>query len=212
MSDNSSMVISERQNILVTGGLGHFGSNVVIELINRGYQVIILDNLSNSTEQKVERIRKSTGTSVTYVTGDVGNPAVLGAIFTQYKIDLVIHLAGLKLADESKTNPLLYYDHNIGITLMLLYVMKKFKCNKLIFAYGSDPDKKFSPRDKVNNIITEMLKDLTDSDLEWTISILSYFGAGKSNTGKSNRKAITKNLLEMIGGLSIPGFYLRNYQ
>ncbi|MBP3619940.1 MAG: SDR family NAD(P)-dependent oxidoreductase, partial [Clostridia bacterium] len=120
--------------ILLTGGLGYIGSHTAVELLNSGYEVVIIDNLSNSkpeTKQKIETITKK---SVIFYEGDVRNEALMSEIFAKHKIEAVIHFAGFKAVGESTQKPIEYYDNNINSTLVLLNVMKKFNVKNLVFS------------------------------------------------------------------------------
>ena len=130
--------------ILVTGGTGYIGSHTVVELINHGDEVVIIDNLVNSKREVVDKIKTITGVEVPFYEEDVRNKEALRKIFKKHKIDAVIHFAGLKAVGESVEKPLEYYDNNLGSTITLLEVMKEFNCKKIIFSssatvYG-DPD------------------------------------------------------------------------
>jgi len=202
--------------ILVTGGLGFIGSHTVVELL-KSHTVIILDNLSNAKESVMENILKITPSKlVHFVRGDVGNESLLNAIFTVHSIDLVIHFAGLKSVSQSVSQPIHYYEHNLGITLTLLKVMQKFKCKSIIFSssatvYGSSPSP-VSETDPVGIGITnpygqtkfmqeQILKDLYKADATWTIIILRYFnpaGAHESGLLCEDPNDIPNNLMPFV--------------
>ena len=116
--------------ILVTGGAGYIGSHTCVELLERGYEVVVLDNYYNSCAVSVERVEKITGKKIALYEGDVRDRAMLDKIFTEHKIDCVIHFAGLKAVGESCAKPVMYYDNNIGGTLALVEVMQKHNCKK----------------------------------------------------------------------------------
>ena len=120
--------------ILITGGAGYIGSHTLIELSNAGYKFVVFDNLSNSSKKSIKRVEKIIKTPISFEEGDVRDKKALNKVFKKYKIDSVIHFAGLKSVGESVQNPLEYYDNNIVGTLKLLEVMKKNNCKKLVFS------------------------------------------------------------------------------
>ena len=120
-------------NVLVTGGAGFIGSHTCVELLNKGYGVIVVDNLVNSCEKSLERVQQITGKDLVFYENDVRDRAALDAIFEKYDIDSVIHFAGLKAVGESVEKPWEYYDNNIGGTLTLVDVMCKHNCKNIIF-------------------------------------------------------------------------------
>ena len=122
------------EKILVTGGCGYIGSHTCVELLNEGYEVIVMDNLSNSKEEVIDKIEEITNKKVKFYKGDLRNKELVTKIFKENKIDAVIHFAGLKAVGESVSKPLEYYDNNINSTLVLLEVMKEFNCKNIIFS------------------------------------------------------------------------------
>ena len=120
--------------VLVTGGAGYIGSHTVVELQQSGYEVVVIDNFSNSSPRCIERVEQITGQKVTVYNGDVRDHDLLKKIFASHAIDWVIHFAGLKAVGESCTMPLEYYDNNIGGTLALLHEMKAHGCKKIVFS------------------------------------------------------------------------------
>lgn len=209
--------------ILVTGGLGFIGSHCICELILNGHKPIILDNLTNSSTNVLDRIKKITKTTdLIFIEGDITNIETLSNIFTNYPIDSVIHFAALKAVGESVSNPLKYYTNNINGTLNLLEVMKSYNCKKIIFSssatvYGSNnsPNGFYesnqigigisNPYGRTKYMIELILNDLIISDPSWSIVILRYFnpvGAhpsgllGESPLGQPNNlfPIITKSL------------------
>ena len=130
--------------VLVTGGTGYIGSHTVVELLDAGYEVVVIDNLSNSKEEVIDKIEEITGKRVPFYKGDVQDRELLKSIFEKEHIDGVIHFAGLKAVGESVQKPILYYSNNLNSTLVLLDVMREFNCKKIVFSssatvYG-DPD------------------------------------------------------------------------
>ncbi len=201
--------------ILVTGGTGYIGSHTCVELIESGYEVVIIDNLSNSKIEVVERIKEITGKDVKFYEGDCIDKSFLIKIFSKEKIDAVIHFAGFKAVGESVSNPLKYYRNNLDSTITLLEVMNEFNCKKLVFSssatvYGkpkSLPIKETFPLSTTNPygttklIIEGILRDLYNSDNNWSIAILRYFnpiGAHKSGLIGENPNDIPNNLMPYI--------------
>ncbi len=201
--------------ILVTGGCGYIGSHTCCELLDNDYEVVIIDNLCNSKEDVVDKIRKITNKDLTFYKGDVCDRALLERIFSENDIGAVIHFAGLKAVGESVQKPLLYYRNNIDSTLSLLEVMNKHNCKKIVFSssatvYGTPktlPIKEDFPLSTTNPYgstklyIEGILKDLYVSDNEWSIAILRYFnpiGAHKSGIIGENPNGIPNNLMPYI--------------
>ena len=120
--------------ILLTGGLGYIGSHTAVELLDNGYEVVIIDNLSNSKIETKNKIEKISNKTITFYQGDVRDEKLLTQIFRNHKIDSVIHFAGYKAVGESTQKPLEYYDNNINSTLVLLDVMRKFNVKNLVFS------------------------------------------------------------------------------
>lgn len=201
--------------ILVTGGTGYIGSHTVVELLECGHEIIIIDNLSNSKEEVIDSIKKITNKSVKFYKGDCCDKSILKKIFSENNIDSVIHFAGLKAVGESVKMPIKYYRNNIDSTLSLLEVMNEFDCKKLVFSssatvYGSPkslPIKEDFPLSTTNPygstklMIENILRDLYKSDNEWSVAILRYFnpiGAHKSGLIGENPNDIPNNLMPYI--------------
>ena len=201
--------------ILVTGGTGYIGSHTCVELLDAGYEIVIIDNLSNSKIEVVDKIKDITNKDFRFYEGDCCDKNILSKIFEENKIDAVIHFAGYKAVGESVLKPLKYYRNNLDSTLTLLEVMNKFNVKKLVFSssatvYGkpqSLPIKENSPLSTTNPygttklIIENILKDLYKSDNEWSIAILRYFnpiGAHKSGLIGENPNDIPNNLMPYI--------------
>ena len=121
-------------NILVTGGAGYIGSHTCVELLEKGYGVVVVDNFCNSSAESLKRVEKITGKSAALYEGDIRDGALLDRIFTEHKIDWVIHFAGLKAVGESCAKPVEYYDNNLNGTLVLLQAMRKHGCKKIVFS------------------------------------------------------------------------------
>ena len=208
-------------SILVTGGAGFIGSHTCVELINVGYEPIILDNLCNSKSESIKRIKEITGKDVKFCKCDIRDREGLDKVFAENKIDAVIHFAGLKAVGESCEKPLEYYDNNIGGTVILCEAMKAAGCKKIVFSssatvYGSEnisPLKEDMPEGKTTNpygttklYIERILKDLYASDNEWSISLLRYFnpiGAHKSGKIGEDPNGIPNNLVPYIAQVAI---------
>ena len=210
--------------ILITGGAGYIGSHTLIELSNAGYKFVVFDNLSNSSKKSIKRVEKIIKTPIFFEEGDVRDKKALNKVFKKYKIDSVIHFAGLKSVGESVQNPLEYYDNNIVGTLKLLEVMKKNNCKKLVFsssatvynevdAQNYTPLKENFPTGVTTNpygrtkyFIEEILKDLCLSDLKFKIAILRYFnpvGAHESGTIGEDPNGIPNNLMPYISQTAV---------
>lgn len=201
--------------ILVTGGCGFIGSHTCVELLNNDYEVVIIDNLSNSKEDVVDKIKKITNKEVNFYKGDVRDKNLLEKIFNENKIDAVIHFAGYKAVGESVEKPLMYYHNNLLSTITLCEVMKEKGCKKLVFSssatvYGkpqSLPIKENFPLSTTNPygttklMIEKILKDLYVSDNDWAIAVLRYFnpiGAHESGLIGENPNDIPNNLMPYI--------------
>ncbi len=201
--------------ILVTGGTGYIGSHTCVSLIESGYDIVIIDNLSNSKREVVDMIEKITSKKVTFYEGDVRDKDLLNKIFDERKIDAIIHFAGYKAVGESVMKPLMYYRNNIDSTLSLLEVAGEHNVKKIVFSssatvYGKPhklPIKEDFPLSTTNPygatklIIEGILRDLYKSDNEWSIAILRYFnpiGAHKSGLIGENPNGIPNNLMPYI--------------
>ena len=198
--------------ILVTGGAGYIGTHTDVELLNKGYDVVVVDNLSNSSPKAIERVKEITGKDVAFYQGDVRDKALLDKVFSEHKIDWVIHFAGLKAVGESCEKPLEYYNNNLYGTLVLLEVMRNHGCKKLVFSssatvYG-DPERlpldetcktggTTNPYGTSKYFQEIMLQDIYKADNEWTIVLLRYFnpvGAHPSGLIGEDPQGIPNNL------------------
>ncbi len=203
-------------NVLVTGGAGFIGSHTVVELLNEGYGVIVVDNLCNANKEALNRIEKITGKKVTFYETDVRNAAEMENIFATHKIDWVIHFAGLKAVGESVAKPIEYYDNNLISTLVLVETMKKFGVKNIVFSssatvYGDPaelPLKETSIMNPTTNpygtskvMQEQILKDLCVADKEWNVVLLRYFnpvGAHESGLIGEDPKGIPNNLMPYV--------------
>jgi len=201
--------------ILVTGGCGYIGSHTCCELLDRNYEVVIIDNLCNSKREVIDKIKQITNKKVTFYEGDVCDKALLKNIFEKERIEAVIHFAGLKAVGESVQLPLSYYSNNLISSIALCEVMKEFNCKKLVFSssatvYGNPkqlPIKEDFPLSVTNPygstklMIENILKDLYNSDNNWDIVILRYFnpiGAHESGLIGEDPNGIPNNLMPYI--------------
>lgn len=177
-------------NILVTGGAGYIGSHTLIDLLNNNYKVVVIDNLSNSSDVPIKRVEKLTGHPVDFYQGDIRDKVFLESIFGKYDFSCVIHFAGLKSVSESILNPIKYYDVNITGSLTLLSVMKENNVKRLIFSssatvYGSPDQIPLDESCKVGGttnpygtsklLFEQILEDVASADNDWNIISLRYF-------------------------------------
>ena len=202
--------------ILLTGGAGYIGSHTAVELYNAGHEVVIVDNLANSKEEAIKRVEKITGKEVPFVKADVRDREAMDKIFKSWKIDAVIHFAGLKAVGESCVKPLEYYENNMNATFVLLDVMRNNGCKNIIFSssatvYGDPaiiPITEECPKGHCTNpygqtksMLEEVLTDVQKADNEWNVVLLRYFnpiGAHKSGLIGENPNGIPNNLMPYI--------------
>lgn len=207
--------------VLVTGGAGFIGSHTSVELLNAGYDIIILDNFVNSKPESLKRIKELTGKDFKFYQADIRDEEAMTKVFAENKIDAVIHFAGLKSVPQSVKEPLNYYDNNIAGMVCLCRVMDKAGCKKLVFSssatvYGSknpSPLREDMPTGGTTNpygttkyFIEQILQDLCVSDSEWGVSILRYFnpiGAHKSGRIGEDPNGIPGNLMPYITQVAI---------
>ncbi|MBR3468342.1 MAG: UDP-glucose 4-epimerase GalE [Lachnospiraceae bacterium] len=207
--------------ILVTGGAGFIGSHTVVELLNAGYDAVVLDNLSNSSEKSLERVEQITGKKVTFYKADILDRAALEEVFSKENIDAVIHFAGLKAVGESVAKPWEYYENNIGGTLTLVDVMRKHGVKNIIFSssatvYGDPkfiPITEECPKGQCTNpygwtksMLEQILSDIQKADPEWNVILLRYFnpiGAHKSGLIGENPTGIPNNLMPYVTQVAV---------
>ena len=206
--------------ILITGGAGYIGSHTCVELLNKGYEIIILDNFINSKPEALNRVKEITGKSFKLYTVDLLDMQKLDLVFTENDIDSVIHFAGLKAVGESVTFPLRYYHNNITGTINLCETMKKHNVKKLVFSssatvYGSPKSVPISenftlnvtnPYGRTKLMIEEILRDLYNSDQKWSISLLRYFnpiGAHESGLIGEDPNGVPNNLMPYISQVAV---------
>ena len=207
--------------ILVTGGAGYIGSHTCVELLENGYDVVIVDNLDNSSEKAIERIGEITGRKPVFYNADIRDAKAMNDIFASEKPGCVIHFAGLKAVGESVQKPLEYYENNIGGTMVMLDAMRKNGCKNIIFSssatvYG-DPafvpiteecpkGNPTNPYGRTKSMLEQILTDLNTADPEWNVILLRYFnpiGAHKSGLIGEDPKGIPNNLLPYVAQVAI---------
>lgn len=210
-----------KQSILVTGGAGYIGTHTCIELIESGYDVVVIDNLINSSKKALDRVEQITGEKIFFYEGDVRDRDVLANIFSNHEISAVIHFAGLKAVGESCSLPLDYYDNNLTSTIVLCQEMEKAGIKKLVFSssatvYG-DPSKlpltedmplsATNPYGRSKLIIEDMLRDVSSADKlnssssPWSIVLLRYFnpvGAHVTGLIGEDPQGIPNNLMPYL--------------
>lgn len=207
--------------ILVTGGAGYIGSHTCVELLKAGYEVIVVDNLSNSDQEAISRVEKITGKPIKFYEADILDKETMQTIFDAEEIDAVIHFAGLKAVGESVHKPIEYYTNNIAGTLVLLDVMKEHDVKNIIFSssatvYGSPaqiPITEECPKGVCTNpygwskwMLEQILEDVYKADPSWNIMLLRYFnpiGAHESGLIGEDPKGIPNNLLPYVAQVAV---------
>ncbi len=207
--------------ILVTGGAGFIGSHTCVELLNNGYEVVVVDNYVNSSEESLKRVEEITGKKLRYYEVDLLDKKNLTRVFHENAIDAVIHFAGLKAVGESVYKPLEYYHNNITGTLVLCEVMKEHNCKKIVFSssatvYGNPafvPITEECPVGEITNpygrtkgMLEQILTDLHTADSDWSVILLRYFnpiGAHESGRIGENPKGIPNNLLPYVTQVAV---------
>lgn len=208
-------------SILVTGGTGFIGSHTVLELLNGGFEVVVYDNLSNSSKESLKRVKELTGKDVKFYEGDIRDEEALDKMFSNEQIESCIHFAGLKAVGESVAKPWLYYDNNVHGTLTLLKVMNKYNVKKIVFSssatvYGDPafvPITEDCPLGEITNpygmtkrMQEIILTDMAKADSEWTVFLLRYFnpiGAHESGRIGENPNGIPNNLMPYITQVAV---------
>lgn len=206
--------------VLVTGGAGFIASHTDVELLQAGYEVVVLDNLYNASEEALKRVEKITGKPVTFYKEDIRNEAGMEEIFKKEKPDAVIHFAGLKAVGESCREPLKYFDNNFTGTINLLKVMERTGCKNLVFSssatvYGipktvpiteDAPLSVLNPYGRTKLVIEDMLRDIYAADSTWNIALLRYFnpiGAHESGEIGEDPQGIPNNLLPYVAKVAV---------
>ncbi len=208
-------------SILVTGGAGFIGSHTCVELLNAGYEVVVVDNLYNASKKALDRVEQITGKKVTFYEADILDRDALNAIFDKEAIDSVIHFAGYKAVGESVRKPIEYYYNNITGTLILCDVMRNHGVKNIVFSssatvYGDPafiPITEECPKGKITNpygqtkgMLEQVLTDIYVSDPEWKVVLLRYFnpiGAHKSGLIGEDPKGIPNNLVPYVAQVAI---------
>jgi UDP-glucose 4-epimerase len=207
---------------LVTGGAGYIGSHTLIELINNNFEVVVIDNLANSSRESLRRVEQITGHEIPFIEADVRDQSVLDDIFTTYSIDSVIHFAGLKAVGESVAKPLEYYDNNLVSTLALLEAMREHNVKQLVFSssatvYGSPSELPLretstvgvgltNPYGKTKYMIEQIIQDYCAADPAFEATILRYFnpiGAHQSGQIGEDPNGIPNNLLPYVAQVAV---------
>ncbi len=204
------------KRILVTGGAGYIGSHTVLQLLNQGMQVVVLDNLSNASPESLRRVERLSAKPLTFIQGDIRDASLLDSLFAQHDIDAVIHFAGLKAVGESVQKPLEYYENNVYGTLTLLKAMRAHNVKQIVFSssatvYGdpkslplredSGTGQPTNPYGMSKLMVEHLLTDLYAADAAWNIIILRYFnpvGAHVSGSIGEDPNGIPNNLMPFI--------------
>lgn len=204
--------------ILVTGGAGYIGSHTVVELLTAGHDVVVIDNLGNSSQESLRRVEEITGKPVAFYEADVRDVTVLEKIFGGGAIDAVIHFAGLKAVGESVANPLLYYQNNLDSTMVLIDQMQRYNVKKLVFSssatvYGAEgkltealPMQPENPYGQTKAMIEQILQDVVATRQGWNVVSLRYFNpVGAHDSGKigEDPNGIPNNLLPYVTQVAI---------
>lgn len=206
--------------VLVTGGAGYIGSHACVELLGAGHEVLVVDNLVNSSSQALERVKEITGKALDFVKADIGDKVAMRMVFAKHQVDAVMHFAGLKAVGESVNEPLRYYQNNISGSLCLFEVMAEHNVKTIIFSssatvYG-DPESvpinegarlgATNPYGSCKLFVEYMLKDLYASDAGWRIGILRYFnpvGAHQSGLIGENPNGVPNNLMPFVAQVAV---------
>lgn len=201
--------------ILVTGGAGYIGSHTCVELLNSGYEIVVMDNYCNSSPASLEIVKQLTGKDFPIYECDMLDAPAFEKIFAEHQLDAVIHFAGLKAVGESVAKPLEYYNNNLTGTLNLLFLMRKYKVKKLVFSssatvYGMNNQPPFheqmplsttNPYGATKLMIEDMLRDLCKAEPDWSVALLRYFnpvGAHESGLLGEDPAGIPNNLMPYI--------------
>lgn len=207
-------------NILVTGGAGYIGSHTCLELLNAGYEIVVVDNLVNSKEESLRRVQELTGKTITFYKVDLLDQLNLKTVFENHSIQGVVHFAGLKAMGESVFIPLEYFHNNVCGTLVLLKTMKMYKVNNIVFSstagvYGEAktvpiteefPLSVINPYSRSKLMIEDILRDLYHAEPDWNIVLLRYFnpvGAHHSGRIGEDPKGIPNNLMPYVAQVAV---------
>ena len=208
-------------NVLVTGGAGYIGSHTCLELLNKDYGVVVIDNLCNSNPKSLERVEKLTGKKIRFYKGDVRDADLLRKIFRENEIDCVIHFAGLKAVGESVAQPWRYYDNNLNSTLVLTKVMEEVGVQRIIFSssatvYTADNEMPLRETSRTGNctnpygwtkyMTEQILSGMAHADKRWSVCLLRYFnpiGAHESGMIGEDPRGIPNNLMPYITQVAV---------
>ena len=214
------MKARQSSQILVAGGAGYIGSHTVLELIKAGFGVVVVDNLSNASEQSLQRVTELTGQAISFINADLRDRRAMATLFQTNRFDAVIHFAGLKAVGESVSNPIAYWDNNVGGTLVLLESMEQAGVRRIVFSssatvYG-DPQRvpideaaaiqPTNPYGRTKACIESILSDLATSDPSWAIGTLRYFnpvGAHPSGRIGEDPRGLPNNLMPFIAQVAV---------
>lgn len=206
--------------ILITGGAGYIGTHTCVELLHAGHEIVVVDNLSNSRVEALQRVEKITGKPVPFIVADLNDRDTLRAAFRTYPIDAVIHFAGLKAVGESVAKPLLYYHNNVCGSIALFETMAEFGVRNLVFSssatvYGDPhvvpiredfPLHVTHPYGRSKLMIEDMLRDIALADPTWRIALLRYFnpvGAHESGLIGEDPNGIPNNLMPYVSQVAV---------
>ncbi|MBC7757086.1 MAG: UDP-glucose 4-epimerase GalE [Bdellovibrio sp.] len=206
--------------ILITGGAGYIGSHTCVVLLEAGYEIVVVDNLCNSSLESLNRVSKISGKNITFVEADIRDAAALRALFKAHVISAVIHFAGLKAVGESAEKPQLYYDNNVGGSINLFAIMAEVGVKTIVFSssatvYGDPasmpiqedfPLSATNPYGRTKLMLEDILRDLHAADHSWSIGILRYFnpiGAHASGTIGEDPNGIPNNLLPYVSQVAV---------
>ena len=208
-------------SILVTGGAGYIGSHTVVELQNAGFETVVIDNLSNSSRESLKRVEELTGKPVRFYKADIRDRAALDSIFTENRIDSVIHFAGLKAVGESVSKPVEYYDNNLCGTLTLIEAMRDANVRNIVFSssatvYGNPAfvpiteecpkGNPTNPYGQTKSMLEQILSDIYKADNTWNVILLRYFnpiGAHASGRIGENPNGIPNNIMPFITQVAV---------
>jgi UDP-glucose 4-epimerase len=218
--------MESKGNILVTGGAGYIGSHTCLELLNAGFEVVVIDNLSNSSQISLDRVERLTGKKLCFIEGDILDRSILNTIFDQHSIDVVVHFAGLKAVGESCEQPLKYFKNNVSGTLVLCEAMEAYRVKRLVFSssatvYGDPhtvpitenfPLSATNPYGRSKLMIEEICRDFIKADQikkpeePWAITLLRYFnpvGAHESGEIGEDPSGIPNNLMPYVSQVAV---------
>ena len=207
--------------ILVTGGAGYIGSHTCVALLSAGHDVVVLDNLSNSSQESLVRVEELAGKALIFIEGDIRDAKTLDQVFNAHRIDAVIHFAGLKAVGESQQKPLIYFENNISGSIQLIQAMERAQVFKLVFSssatvYGENNSSPYTESMTLgmptNNygytklIVEQLLEKTAEVDARWSIALLRYFnpvGAHKSGRIGEDPQGIPNNLMPFVTQVAV---------